>query len=273
MKHDKPPVPRRGAPGWMVTYADMITLMMAFFVLLFAFSSVDAGKWRTLVATFSGAPGLLNGTQEVVPGQTMPPLSAPEQDSPLVQGDLVQEADEWDKVVREMMMYVRDNRLADDMSVGSDELEIVVRLRGDIVFDSGKADLKSEAEALIADFFKKQVLPDLRYFSTIRIEGHTDNVPIRNSEFADNVQLSQRRSWAVWNFIVNTYPAADTAFAPIDQSLIDCNGRGEHHPVASNDTPEGRARNRRVDFVLVRRLPEEVKQLVEQARRLTGLDG
>lgn len=248
--------PAPGCPAWLATYGDMVTLVLTFFVLLFSFSTIDAQKWEAIAASFasafSGSPAIWEGHDLGVqqPGQGQPVLPSD------FEGDIIEDSDEWEQLVQKILGYVEENKLGGDVVVENNEYEIIVRVRGDILFDLGKAVLKDDAKELIVDFFRERVIPDLDKFSTIRIEGHTDNLPIRTAEFADNVQLSQRRSWAVRDYIINAYPRIDTDFPVIDPGMIDCNGRGEYHPVDSNDTPEGRARNRRVDFVLVRKLTD-----------------
>ncbi len=265
MAKKKEPEPKAGAPEWMTTFGDMMTLLLTFFVLLFSFSTIDATKWRELVSAFSGAPAVFSGDPMSIPNPGEKPMGAPVE----FEGEVVEEADEWEEVVRKAMEYVQQHELGGDVTVEANDYEIIVRVRGDIVFDSGKADLKEDAKGIIIDFFKARVINELHNFSTIRIEGHTDNVPISNWAFHDNVQLSQRRSWAVWNFIVNTYPPTDPQFPHIDPGMIDCNGRGEYHPISDNTTPEGRARNRRVDFVLVRKLSQDLASVTNGPRQTT----
>ena len=254
MTRKKEPKSAPGTPAWMVTYGDMVTLLLTFFVLLFSFSSIDAAKWKQLVAAFSGSPSIFS-TGEAPPepppegGWAVSP-DAPDES----EGDIVEEASTWEEIVRQMMDYIARNGLESDMTIEASDFEIIVRVRGDILFASASADLMEDAKPLISRFFTEEIIPQLDQLNTIRIEGHTDNVPIRNEVFADNIQLSQRRSWAVWDYLVNVSPLDNPVFLALDKAMIDCNGRGEYHPIASNDTDEGRARNRRVDFVLVRRI-------------------
>ncbi len=246
----KEPEPKKGAPEWMTTFSDMVTLLLTFFVLLFSFSSIDATKWRSLVSAFTGGSGVLPGEYISPPKTTEGPpdvTEPPDEDT-----EYVDDATEWEKLQYALEAYVGANEFNGDITLEKNDYQIVIRFRGDVLFDSGKADLKPEAVPVISDLIKTQIYPHLDELSTIRIEGHTDNRPIFRN-FRDNLQLSQARSWTVWNYIIREAPAADPAFPAIDPGMVDANGRGEYHPVDTNDTPEGRAHNRRVEFVLVRR--------------------
>ncbi len=259
MAKKKEPAPAPGSPAWMTTYGDMVTLLLTFFVLLFSFSSIDAAKWQGLVSAFTGSTGIWDGQDlpsniDDIWGEPHGSAEETEEEELGNLGEIVDEPDEWETVIHDIIQYVQGAGLAGNATVESNEFEIVVRVPGDILFDSAKADIKEEAKPFILGFFEERVWPYIDEFSTIRIEGHTDNIPIRNGVFSDNVQLSQRRSWAVWDFIVNTYPAAHPDYPKLDPTMVDCNGRGEYHPIDTNDTEAGRAHNRRVDFVLVRKL-------------------
>ena len=120
---------------------------------------------------------------------------------------------------------------------------VSLTLNGAFLFDSGSAKLKDEAKPLLDRV--GQIL--VRYAgSTIEIEGHTDNVPIHNSSFANNNELSSFRALSVFDYFMET--------TPLDPALIKHSGRGEYVPVADNSTAEGRARNRRVEIKIYTQL-------------------
>ncbi len=251
------PEQKSGAPDWLVTYSDMVTLVLTFFVLLFSFSTLDAQKWKSMVSAFNGSPGIFNESLPEIDLGGMnnnPDNPSMGESDIIVDGDIVEAGTEWAGKIRDIGQYIDDTGIGGDVIMEANDYEVIIRVRGDILFDSGRAILKDESKTLILDFFQKQVWPDLHMFSNVRIEGHTDNRPIHTAEFQDNVQLSQRRSWAVWNYLIVTYPISDPTYPKLDPAMLDCNGRGEYHPIDSNDTAEGRARNRRVDFVLVRKI-------------------
>jgi len=130
---------------------------------------------------------------------------------------------------------------AKDVSVGFDERGLVVRVLDQVLFDSGKADLRSGARAMLEKVAR--VLRDDLGGQPVRIEGHTDNQPITYSGWKDNEELSLARAQAVWTYLVKE--------RGVDPTHLSTMGSGERRPVASNDTPEGRQKNRRVELVVL----------------------
>ncbi len=214
---------------WVVPYADFVTLLFAFFTALYAVAAVDAGR----------LPDLAQGVREAVGG---PPLAVPAEgvlrDGPALVGPAA--ATRPAETVRDAI----ERALAADLTAG--RLELLEDHRGLVLaipeafsFATGRADLAPDAETLLARVAKVMApLP-----SAIRIEGHTDNTPIRTARFTSNFELSTARATQVIAFFIG-----QGGIAP---DRLSAAGYSEFHPRASNDTAEGRARNRRVDIVIL----------------------
>jgi chemotaxis protein MotB len=226
---------------WLVSYADFMTLLFAFFVVMFASSQVDTQKVGRFTESFSKAVGI-----EVFP----------ESGKSLLGGNASKEANTIaGKGDQSLPTELEELRLAMQQKAKQQELvgvqvlirrnEIVLRLADNVVFASGTDEIQPAARAVlgrIADDLKSRKVD-------IRVEGHTDDKPIKTARFRSNWDLSTSRATAV---------VADFANAGIEPTRLSAAGYGEFHPVASNGTPEGRAANRRVDIVVTAMLVEPV---------------
>ncbi len=228
-----------GGDSWLTTYSDMVTLLLAFFVMMFSFSSIDAEKFERLLNSVQSALGMEFRTE--LGGA---PLPAPEEvESMVVDAEALLRERDFRQLeeVRSMLESGLLARLPDTRyELRMEERGLILRLEDRILFDSGKAQLKPEARAILSI-----VGQELAAFPNhIRIEGHTDDRPINTPRFPSNWELSTARATEVIRFLLD-----NTDLVPIRLSAA---GYGEHRPAASNDTPEGRARNRRVDVVVLR---------------------
>ncbi len=261
--------------AWAIPYADLITLLLAFFVVMYAISSVNEGKYRvlsdSLVAAFRGTPRTLEpvqvGEKEAgegadikttlvqqsmiegqprslltpVPIKTMLPKPVEQTVRPgdFEQAQRAAAASQVlervaDKVMRAMSELVRANLVF----VRRKATLIEVEIRTDILFPSGSATLSPNAIPIIerlADVLKP-------FGNPIRVEGHTDNRPIKTVAFPSNWELSAARAASVVRLF------ATAGIDPVRLSVI---GKGEFQPVQSNATPEGRNANRRVVIVIL----------------------
>lgn len=226
------PASRRHRPGasrdrWLISYADFITLMFAFFTTMYAISTVDEGK-LTRVAV--GLHEALDAP-DVRPGSPAGKLPATGP-SLLTQGQL-----------DARMVLERD--LAEDLRSGRMELledarGLVLSIPEASAFAVGSADLSDTAQAAIG-----RLATSLRSVSDpVLIEGHTDDVPIHSARFASNWELSTARATAVVQWLIER--------GGIAPSRLSAAGYGEFHPRVLNDSAEARARNRRVDVVITK---------------------
>ena len=211
------------ADRWVVSYADFITLLFAFFTTLYAISHVDAGKLERFTGSMKSAfktagTGSVDGT--VING--IKPINYADVG---LEKDIRAEMGKFDII--EGIVTTRDQR------------GVLISLGDGLLFESGSADLKREARqylAAVASLIKK-------YRRMIIIEGHTDNMPLRNSPYVSNLELSSARASRTYAFLLNE--------EGIDPDQLSIAGYGEYRPVESNATPEGRARNRRIDIIFV----------------------
>ncbi|NCB50689.1 MAG: hypothetical protein EOM54_02230 [Clostridia bacterium] len=243
--------------NWQDTYGDLVTLLLCFFVLLFSFSSINAEKWEQLVKAFTGA----SGDTEIVAfdevsirdeaiGNIDSMVSDKERDEEnegveeeeagnVTEQDTID--DSFDELYKKITDYIRQNDLEGQLSVSRTEDVIVIRFSEMALFNSGEADILHGNEELVTHVVTI-ISENMNAIKMINIEGHTDNVPISSLRYEDNWDLSTKRSTNMLREVLDT--------ELIDVEKLSATGYGEYHPVSTNDTPEGRAKNRRVDFVL-----------------------
>ena len=226
---------------WLVSYADFITLLFAFFVTLYAISQVDAKKLGKLVESMqsafdtrvfeSGSPklSLSDGINKGVEQQKLvEPIKPAVETAPSLKS--VQETIQT-KLVRA--------KFVDRVRFVQERRGLIISLTEAGFFEPGKAELKEssrEALSAIAETL-------LSAHSQLRIEGHTDTTPIHTAQFPSNWELSTARALFILKYL--------TSHFPFNPDMLSVAGYGEHRPIASNDTVEGRSLNRRVDIVIM----------------------
>lgn len=221
---------------WLISYADFITLLFAFFVVMFAVSQTDQSKAASFSESFSDAVGLTafphNG-HGIMQGAAAPSVTEATADRGAEQQRAVD--------LEELYAVLRRTTTSEGMSavqVIRRRNEFVLRMPENIFFDSGDYSLKAEAIPML-----RTITDSLRQRSVdIRVEGHTDNRPIHTARFRSNWDLSTARATAVLTELLVGDP-----FPPERMSAA---GYGEFHPIAGNDTDLGRQQNRRVDLVV-----------------------
>lgn len=262
----KKAAPKREKKGasWMDTYGDLVTLLLTFFVMLFASSTINEAKWQQIVQAFTGSmPGVLiqaidpmNPTMAMGDTDGIPGRQNADSTMTLEQTEeQAQIQQQFEELYQELSDYIDSRGLSNAIGLATSEdgRYINVTVLEGILFDSGMADIRdAEAEQLLTDIGNMLKL----YESSIQridVLGHTDNVPIAetNPDYKDNRDLSSERANNVVRWV--------TANSGITESLINGTGEGEYHPVAPNDTPENRQKNRRVEFEI------ESKQIVGDA--------
>ena len=244
---------------WLVSYADFITLLFAFFVVLFASGqSSDKKKQSQLAAAIESAfnsNGIFDAHAKTPPITTDPSPSSAATPMPLTLPvhtvDLLSPVEQsrvekqTETKIQEVIRKEVSQKLMKDgaVSVHLASDGVVISLREGGFFPSGSADVRPEAIAVL-NTIAAAIPPQ-----AMRVEGHTDNVPIHTAQFATNWELSTARAASITRQLI-----AQHAAAPQDISAA---GYAEFRPAASNDTEEGRARNRRVDIVLLRPAPPQ----------------
>lgn len=226
---------------WLVSYADFITLLFAFFVVMFAVSQVDSNK----VGRFAESVRTASRWQifEEEAKGTLPVLGEENGTRPELRSDSQKKGRE----INELYRTVRDRlerSLRDGISSGRVNVVegpdgLIIRLRDSAYFPSGSAEIRGE---FIKDL--RAVADAIRDLSTpVRIEGHTDSKPIQNATYRSNWDLSAARAASVLAFFTEE---------SVSEQYMSIVGYADRRPVAPNTTDEGRRRNRRVDIVLLR---------------------
>ncbi len=215
---------------WLLTYADMITLLLALFIILFAISTISAVKFNRLVRAISGG---FNSTSEI----NNPPNGGTTNDE---HGRTTNEAN-MVAIKEKLDKYIAQARLQSKVETRLDQQgRLVVTLLSDkAYYDSGSAELRPETKQLL-----DVVATQIRNVSNdVRVEGSTDNVPIATSRYPSNWELSAARATGVTRYLVEHDKILPTR--------ISFAGYGQFHPKFRNDTPVHRQQNRRVDIVIL----------------------
>ncbi len=247
--------PKPGA-AWMNTFADLMNLLLCFFVMLFAMSSVDSSKFEEMSASFTdsfsifsggGASfgnGILisNGVSQLNEldqyinsmGYSSEQTADTESAIEKVEEEQMKAAEELSELVEELL---KEQGLGKAVDLDFTSQYVSLTLNGSLLFDSGSAAIKEDSYEILD---KIGVILQKYADSIVEIEGHTDNVPIHNSRFKDNNELSSARALSVFEYLVD--------HTNLDPAMVKHSGRGEYVPIADNSAPEGRAKNRRVEI-------------------------
>lgn len=218
------PPEEENADRWVISYADFITLLFAFFTTLYAISHVDLGKLERFAGSMKSA--FKSGTDTVHTSviEGVRPINYPDME-----------------LERETRAEFARFGIMEGIAIIREPRGIVVSLEETLLFDGSTTELKKEAKPFLASIAR--IIK--RSQRTIVIEGHTDNIPLQNPRYGNNIELSAARAAGAYAYLVND--------ELVNPDKLSASGYGEYRPVASNATPEGRARNRRVDILFVAR--------------------
>jgi chemotaxis protein MotB len=223
--------PPAGLAPWMATFSDLMNLLLCFFVLLFSMSTIEESKWAELVASMNNTFSVFSGGSTAIG------------DGILISAGVSQlnELDEYinstGKLAEMVEEAVSEDKLSDQIDVSFTSQYVQLTMKGALLFDSGSAELKQESYDVLD---KVSVILERYAEGTIEIEGHTDNVPIKSTKFADNEELSSARALSVFYYL--------TEHSLLDDTRLKHAGMGERIPIADNSTAEGRSKNRRVEI-------------------------
>lgn len=230
----------KGTPEWMLTYSDLVTLLLCFFVLLFSFSEIDAQKFKAIMKSFQGSLGVMPGGTTI---QASPYVSTSNLPEELTTKEL-EELEDFKKLMTLIDEYSEDAGLDNKIVAQIDERGLIIRVLDNVFFDSGRAEIKPEAKKVLvflSEIFNKDEFKDKQ----IKIEGHTDSDPIIvSTSFPTNWELSVIRAANVLRFLVEKQN--------ISGDRISAAGYSYYRPVVPNDSPENKAKNRRVDIVILK---------------------
>lgn len=259
MAKRKPDEPPKGSPAWQATFADLMNLLLCFFVMLFSMSTVDAQKFELLAASFNqtfsifsaGSTAIgdgvlvslgvsqlneldeyINSTGKDSEGETVPENLETAVET--IEQAKLEESEQLAEMVEEAL---EEKNLDKEIDITFTAQYVQLTLNGAILFDSGSVELKEDAIPVL-----NQVGIILQKYSSgkIEIEGHTDTVPMSGAKYSNNDELSAGRALSVFYYLKD-----NTTLSP---TSIKHSGMGEYMPIADNSTEEGRAKNRRVEI-------------------------
>lgn len=226
-----------GAPAWMITYSDLMTQLVVFFVLLFSFSIINQQKFQQFIASYQGMGILDGGVSSIV--ETEPaPSNYPENIQTPEAAAALARAQEMMQTYQTVKNFLTENGLESDVEVRYEDRGIALDIKERILFDSGRADLKPEATRLLDKLSGLLA----RLPNDVKVEGYTDNRPIHTVEFPTNWELSTARAARVVRYFVEVHHLQPERFVAM--------GYGEFHSLYPNDSPEHMAENRRVVLLL-----------------------
>jgi chemotaxis protein MotB len=236
---------------WLVSYADFITLLFAFFVVMYAISSVNEGKYRILSnalgAAFDGATSQAHVLKDAAAARrtVLPlPIPAPRDNDAAIKREKMRMTNIARDILNAMAPLIRQGKVR----ITQTNRGISVEINASVLFAPGEAKLSPQSEKALRAV--AQVLTKVD--NDIQVEGHTDNVPISTPMFASNWELSAVRATSVVRLFLES---------GIAEKRLVAMGHAANEPVASNGTPEGRLRNRRVQLMILSGLPDVVTEV------------
>lgn len=242
--------------SWLLPYSDLMTLLLALFIVLFGMSSLDAKKFeqmaKSMSSAFSGGSGVLDNTSanpvenpSVDMGKNKETVQDPVKSKPSseLQKELARrEQEDLEKLKRRIDQYIKGNGLTEQLSTKLNQSQLMITISDNALFASGQAVVKPEARKLATSI--ATLLDEFPDYDVI-VSGHTDNVPISNSKYPSNWELSADRALNFMRILL-----LDKQLNPQKFSAI---GYGEYRPTTTNSTNVGRAKNRRVEISIIRK--------------------
>jgi chemotaxis protein MotB len=220
---------------WLVTYADLMTLLLVFFIIMYAISSINLIKFRSALASIQFSSGQTNsgiGLLEIV---------KPEQlDKKVSLADLTGLKSREKEMLGDIDDLIQKKQLGKHIIAKISEGKIYIQIRGKVLFDSGAAQLNDDAKPILDKIVG--IIQDYEEFN-VNIKGHTDNTPISTAQFASNWELSAIRATTVLKYLID---------GEVSPMRLTATGYGDLLPLVTNNSAENRATNRRVEFVLER---------------------
>jgi chemotaxis protein MotB len=223
--------------SWLIPYADLLTLLLALFIVLFAMSSIDAQKFaqmsKSFQSTFNGGTGVIDYPSPVLPPTTIENLD------PVKEPDTA-EQEELKLLQKKIDSYIRENDLELELKTILTDEGLLITILNDVLFSSGSAEVRASDKKLLKGISELLLMEEQR---NIIVSGHTDNIPIRNSVYHSNWHLSVMRAVNFMSVLIDVNDE-------LDPRILSAKGYGEYKPVTTNDTADGRKKNRRVEILI-----------------------
>lgn len=215
--------------SWLIPYSDLMTLLLALFIVLFASSTIDAQKYNAMKESLSTAFSTGDKIVDLDPSANTP-----------VEEFIKSKDDrQLEELKQTIDNYISENNLGHDLQTSLQDNFLVITIPDQALFDSGSAQIKAEFTDVVTSI--GSMLEQYPQYEAI-VSGHTDNVPINTREFPDNWHLSSKRALNILNLVLQNPNLDPRRFSGI--------GYGEHRPVADNDTDANRTKNRRVEVTI-----------------------
>jgi len=259
MEEEEDSPPPAGAPAWMATFGDMMSLLLCFFVLLLSFSEMNVVKFRNMAGSMSDAFGISSRTHglEERSSSDLIELSDSMQQAPAMQPDGAQERAEGEeeneeakraaearKLDQELLdvvdKVISDRGLDERVQAVMGDHGVTIRADSQLMFEPGNDKMRAEAGAVMEEIAELAAL----FPYQIVVRGHTDDAPIRTARFPSNWELSSSRAVAGVRFLIDV--------GAVEPTRVSAQGFADTQPLVANDSPENRAKNRRIEFVFYR---------------------
>jgi chemotaxis protein MotB len=220
--------------GWMVTFSDLVTLLLVFFILLYSISSLNMEKFKHAMSSIQVSLG-----EDFPPVALLEIVQAPQSnEGKFSLEDITGLVSREQEILSDLREFIEEKQLGQQIQLTLFEGKISLQIRGQVIFPSGKAQLNPAALPILDDIID---IVDAYAEYKVNIKGHTDNIPISTPEFPSNWELSSIRATKVLKHMIK---------GGIDPSRLTATGYGSLLPLVANNSSENRSRNRRVEFVL-----------------------
>ncbi|MGM1049900.1 chemotaxis protein MotB [Paenibacillus uliginis N3/975] len=240
--------------SWLLPYADLLTLLLALFLVLYAMSATDAKKFQEMSEAFNialtGGTGVLdynktepsNDPADKGNNKAINSIPTPKSDDKKREKLMKQEQEDLEKLKKQLDSYIKNNGLSTELNTKLNHSQLMITIRDNALFAPGEAIVKPEASKLAKEMSNMlQQFPDF----DIIVSGHTDDVPMNTSKYPSNWDLSSDRAMQFMKILLENTSLDPKRFMSV--------GYGEYHPIATNETVEGKSKNRRVEVSIIRK--------------------
>ncbi len=233
--------------SWLIPYADLLTLLLALFIVLFSMSSIDAKKFNAMSQAFNevltGGTGVMDNPEPV--NDSVSKDTTQDQQKQITESNNLstdEEQKELQDIQNNMTTFIQEKNLQNNIETKITDEGLLITINNNLLFESGAAEIRLENIEIAKDISELLIMDTPR---EIVISGHTDNVPIQYANFDSNWELSVKRAVNFMKILLNN--------EQLDPRLFSAKGFGEYKPITTNDTEEGKAKNRRVEILILPR--------------------
>ncbi|WP_136607604.1 flagellar motor protein MotB [Paenibacillus dokdonensis] len=253
--------------SWLLPYADLLTLLLALFIVMYAMSATDNKKFEEMSAAFNTAlstgNGVLNFSSALPSDKNLDKGKKNSEENVVNNADkqkqksqlAKQEQEDLEKLKKQLDQYINNNGLTTLLNTKLNQSQLTITISDNALFASGSAVVKQESRQLAGAI--SNMLQQFPTYNVV-VSGHTDNMPISNSEYASNWDLSSDRALHFMKILLQN--------TKLDPVKFTSTAYGEFHPIASNATDAGRAKNRRVEVSIIRKYTDEAQQTSDKTK-------